>query len=88
MQAKTARDLILRTLVYHSAGIVVAHVLREHQAETQPLRSLFLKGLRDLERRGQVLVSGPGGVATLVRCKGQTVAGALVRLRQDQPEAL
>jgi hypothetical protein len=87
MHAETARGLILHTLERHPEGLCMALVLREHDAEDQPHRALFLKALLTLERRDLVLVSGPGGIATLTRCKNHTVAGALVRLRQDQPVA-
>jgi hypothetical protein len=87
MRAETARDLILRTLERHPEGLCMALVLQEHAAETQPLRGLFLKALVTLERRELVLVSEPGGITTLTRCKNHTVAGALVRLRHDQPVA-
>jgi hypothetical protein len=86
MQAEAARELILQTLKQHPAGLCIALVLREHRAEASPRRALFLKAVQILERRGQVAVSGPGGFTTLVRSKGgREVAGALVRLRQDQP---
>jgi hypothetical protein len=84
MHAETARDLILRTLERHPEGLCMALVLREHAAEGQPLRALFLQALVILERRDLVLVNGPGGFTTLKRCKNHTVAGALVRLRQSQ----